>query len=159
MLKKFANIKTFSVLIIFIIIFFVLFFFSKTKKEKEEISPPSIPTQEASKTKIEPTKIIEEKKFTVLRAREIIGTLGLSEGFTIEFSSIPSTKDFFYEISPSTSLNLSIDGTTLLVMPKPKWDPKTDYVFKIKKGTKDAYGNGIGEDFVYKFKTSAEGGI
>src|SRR3990167_841424 len=71
----------------------------------------------------------------------------------------PSPSEFYYEAIPQTPINLSLEGTTILLSPKPTWNPDANYTIIIKKETQDTYGNFLDKDYVFKFKTVLTRGI
>ncbi|KKQ95526.1 MAG: hypothetical protein UT85_C0013G0013 [Candidatus Levybacteria bacterium GW2011_GWA2_40_16] len=106
-----------------------------------------------------PSPTLPQNQLRILRHSLPERKLGLYEGFVIEFSDTPSPSEFYYEAIPQTPINLSLEGTTILLSPKPTWNPDANYTIIIKKETQDTYGNFLDKDYVFKFKTVLTRGI
>lgn len=146
----------FIFLILLLVGLFISYFF--LSRPKKTTIPSSLPTPSPVPDN-NTIPISNPVPLIILESTVPSRLVGLQEGFTIKFSQTPSPSEFFYEITPSVTVGLMLEGRTIYIRPRPAWSPNAQYRFTIKRGTKDLYGNLLEKDFVFSFKTVSSGGM
>lgn len=149
--KRFFAIS--AVLLVLVVLVFFLISSGSKKKTSVPPAPTPAPSSAPDNNTIPISDPRDKKPLVIVGATASDRPIGLLEGFVITFSQTPSTSEFFFEISPSNRVSMTLKDKSVYIAPQPEWKPNTQYKILIKSGTKDVYGNLLERNFELNFKT------